>query len=193
MSAFSPWSPDNNVQAAFSPWAPKNNVKALLKKLGENEAWKMFSKTINEPETETDEPEIETNNTELETREPETDTSDSLDKENLKAIEGDNDVTNTSVKDEFDDVDRSEMITESDGANDTLMQTLSEDDIQRLRDIANKNRDVTESDKEALLKSSDTSSAGSELNFTGLSEIDARNDETEEVKANNSGKTINIA
>ena len=71
------------------------------------------------------------------------------------------------------------------------MQTLSEDEIQRLRDIANKNRVVTESDEEALLnQSSDaTSSSSAELNFTGLSEIDARNDETEEAKANNSGKT----
>ena len=186
MSAFSPWSPENNVQAAFSPWAPKNNVKALLRKLGENEAWKMFSRTIHETETETNEPETGT-------CEPETETNDSLYKENLRAIEADNDVINSNVKDGLDDVDRSEMITESDDTNDTLMQTLSDDHIQRLRDIANKNRDVTESDEEALLKSSDTSSAGSELNFTGLSEIDARNDETEEVKANNSGKKIDIA
>ena len=172
MSAFR--EPENNVQVAFSPWAPKTKIQTLLKKLEENEAWKMFSTTIKEQETETNEPGTETNN--------------SLDNEDIKTIQIDNDITNANVEDELDDVERGEMITESDDANDTLMQTLSEGDIQRLRNIANKNRDLTESDEEALLKASDTSNTGSELNFPGLSETDARNDESEEAEANNSGK-----
>ena len=143
--------------SAFSPWAPKNGVQALLKKLGENEAWKVFNTAVDETEAEIDES-----------------------RDNGEGDDDDNDdvINNTNVDEGLDDVDRGEMMTERDDANDTLtvMQTLSEDDIQRLRDLANKNRVVTESDEEALLnQSSDaTSSFSAELNFTGLSEIDAK-------------------
>ena len=163
--------------SAFSPWAPKNSVQALLRKLGENETWKMFNTAVDETEAEINE---------------------SRDNRDRKEVDNDSDdvINNTNVEEALDDVDRSGMMTERDDANDTLtvMQTLSEDDIQRLRDIANKNRVVTESDEEALLnQSSDaTSSDSAELNFTGLSEIDARNDETEEAKANNSGKKTSL-
>ena len=164
--------------SAFSPWAPKNSVQALLRKLGENEAWKMFNTAVDETETVIDE------------------SRGNGDRKEVDDNDSDDVINNTNVDEALDDVDRGEMMTERNDANDTLtvMQTLSEDDIQRLRDVANKNRVVTESDEEALLnQSSDaTSSDSAELNFTGLSDIDARNDETEEAKANNSGKKTSL-
>ena len=148
--------------SAFIPWAPKNSVQALLRKLGENEAWKAFNTTVDETETEINK------------------TNGNGDRKDID----NNDVINTNVEEE--------LVTERDDANETfaVLQTLSQDDLQRLRSIANKNRDVTESDEEALLNQSGdtTTSSSAELNFTGLSEIYTRNDETEEAKANNSGK-----
>ena len=132
----------------------------------------MFNAAVDETETEIDE------------------SRDNRDNKEVDDNHSDDVINNTNVEEGLDDVDKSEMMTGRDDANETLtvIQTLSEDDIQRLRDIANKNRVVTESDEEALLnQSSEAGSSSAELNFTGLGEIDARNDETEEARANNSG------